>query len=600
MPEAIGLIISQPFLQRALVAGILISLCAALLGVSLVLKRFSMIGDGLSHVGFGALAIACAANIAPLYFSLPIVVIAAFLLLRMSESGKIKGDAAIALISTGALAVGVMVTSLTTGMNVDIYNYMFGSILTMSNADVALSVVLSIAVLALYIVFYNEIFAVTFDESFSKATGTKVSAYNMLIAALTAVTIVIGMRMMGALLISSLIIFPAVTSMRLCKSYRSVILTSAAVSVLCFFSGLLVSIRFEAPTGASVVCVNIFAFGVFSLIRAAVTSAKLSVGAKKAVAVILAAAAAATAFVLPLTGSVQVYKKEKTSVVATTFAPFDFSRQIAGEDAEVSMLLAPGEESHTFEPTSADIMKIEECDVFVYGGGESDEWVRSILFSIDKSSISVVRMMDVTENLREETLEGMQPEEEHDHDHDHDDHGENEEYDEHVWTSPKNAEKIVSAIGKALCERDEEHRAGYEERTKQYLEKLTELDGRFEALSKKAAGRHFVVGDRFPFKYLADEYSLEFYAAFPGCSAQSDANPTTIAFLSEKVRNEKIPVIYKVDLSTGSVARSISESTGAKVETLWSCHVVSADDFKNGETYLSLMQRNLKALEDGC
>lgn len=590
MPEAISLILSQPFLQRALVAGVLISLCAALLGVSLVLKRFSMIGDGLSHVGFGALAIACAANIAPLYFSLPIVVVAAFLLLRMSENGKIKGDAAIALISTGALAVGVMVTSLTTGMNVDIYNYMFGSILTMSNADVALSVVLSIAVLALYLVFYNEIFAVTFDESFSKATGTKVGAYNMLIAALTAVTIVIGMRMMGALLISSLIIFPAITSMRLCKSYKSVILSSAAVSVVCFFSGLLVSIRFEAPTGASVVCVNIFALAVFSLLRAVSNSSKLTKNAKKIFIAAIAVSSAAVLFAVGLTGSVKVYEKKKTSVVAATFAPYDFARQIAGGDAEVTMLLAPGEESHTFEPTASDIMKIEQCDVFIYGGGESDEWVNSMLSSIDTEKISVIRMMDVTENLKEETLEGMENEEES---HDHED----EEYDEHVWTSPKNAEKIVSAISKAICEKDKEHSETYEKRTAEYLSKLNALDKEFEAFSKKAADKHFVVGDRFPFKYLADEYSLKFYVAFPGCSAQSDANPTTIAFLSQKVKEEKIPVVFKVDLSTGSVAKSISESTGAKVMTLYSCHVVSAEAFKKGETYLSLMEHNLDVLK---
>lgn len=592
MPEALSLILTQPFLQRALVCGILISLCAALLGVSLVLKRFSMIGDGLSHVGFGALAIACAANIAPLYFSLPIVVIAAFLLLRMSESGKIKGDAAIALISTGALAVGVMVTSLTTGMNVDIYNYMFGSILTMSNADVALSVVLSVAVLVLYLVFYNEIFAVTFDESFSKATGTKVGAYNMLIAALTAVTIVVGMRMMGALLISSLIIFPAITSMRLCKSYKSVIFSSAAVSVFCFFSGLLVSIRFEAPTGASVVCVNIFALAAFSLVRSVLNSAKLKSKAKKPLAVAVAVIFAFAVFAVPLTGSVRVYKKSRTSVVAATFAPYDFARQIAGDDAEVTMLLAPGEESHTFEPTASDIMKIEQCDVFVYGGGESDEWVNSMLSSIDKSKITVVRMMDVTENLKEETLEGMETEEH--------DAGEEDEYDEHVWTSPKNAKKIVLAISKALCKRDEANKANYEKRTDEYLLKLDALDGAFEEFSKENAEKHFVVGDRFPFKYLADEYSLRFYAAFPGCSAQSDANPTTIAFLSEKVKEEKIPVVFKVDLGTGSVAKSIAESTGAKVETLYSCHVISSTDFKNGETYLSLMYRNLSALQSAA
>lgn len=587
MPETIELIISQPFLQRALIGGVLLSLCAALLGVSLVLKRFSMIGDGLSHVGFGALAIACAANIAPLYFSLPIVIAAAFLLLRMSESGKIKGDAAIALISTGALAVGVMVTSLTTGMNVDIYNYMFGSILTMSSADVALSVVLSIAVLALYIVFYHEIFAVTFDESFSKATGTKAGAYNMLIAALTAVTIVIGMRMMGALLISSLIIFPAITSMRVCKSYKSVILSSAAVSVVCFFSGLLVSIRFEAPTGASVVCVNIFALAAFSLIRCVLNSARIKKG-KKVLSVSVALLAAFCVLAVPLTGEVKVYRKEKASVVATSFAPFDLARQVAGDDAEITMLLAPGEESHTFEPTAADIMKIEQCDVFIYGGGESDEWVSSMLSSIDTENICVVRMMDVTENLREEALEGMQEEDREE--------GE-EEYDEHVWTSPKNAGKIVSAISAALCQKDSANKESYEKRTSECLEKLNELDGEFRTLSEKAGGRHFVVGDRFPFKYLADEYNLSFYAAFPGCSAQSDANPTTIAFLSEKVRAEKLPVVFKVDLSSGNVAESIAENTGASVLTLYSCHVITADDFKNKETYFSLMERNLSALE---
>lgn len=268
MLDTLSFLFSHAFMVRALVVGGLISLCCALLGVSLVLKRFSMIGDGLSHVGFGALAIACAANIAPLYFSIPIVILAAFALLAMNEKGKLKGDAAIALISTGALAVGVMVTSMTTGMNVDIYNYMFGSILAMSRSDVVLSVVLSVAVIALFLVFYDEIFAVTFDESFAKATGTKVGAYNMLLAALTAVTIVVGMRMMGALLISSLIIFPTVTAMRVCKSFRRVIGMSVGVSLLCFFVGLLVSVRFEAPTGASVVCVNIACLAFFSLFGA--------------------------------------------------------------------------------------------------------------------------------------------------------------------------------------------------------------------------------------------------------------------------------------------------------------------------------------------
>ena len=206
---------SYTFLIRAVVVGLLVSLCAALLGVSLVLKRYAMIGDGLSHVGFGTLAIATAMNAAPLTVSIPIVLLAAFFLLRISENSKIKGDAAIALISTSSLAIGVVVISLTTGMNTDVCNYMFGSILAMSRNDVTLSIALAIVVLILYVLFYNKIFAVTFDETFAQATGVKTGFYNMLIAFLTAITIVLGMRMMGALLITSLIIFPALTSMRL-------------------------------------------------------------------------------------------------------------------------------------------------------------------------------------------------------------------------------------------------------------------------------------------------------------------------------------------------------------------------------------------------
>ncbi|MDR3270344.1 MAG: metal ABC transporter permease [Peptococcaceae bacterium] len=254
---------SYTFLVRAVVVGILVAICAALLGVSLVLKRYAMIGDGLSHVGFGTLAISTAMNAAPLTVSIPIVVLAAFLLLRISENSKIKGDAAIALISTSSLAVGVIVISLTTGMNTDVCNYLFGSILAMNKDDVQLSLVLAVVVLAMFVLFYHKIFAVTFDENFAKATGVKTNLYNMLIAFLTAITIVLGMRMMGALLISSLIIFPALTSMRLCKKFRSVTICSAVVSVVCFFSGVVISYTQATPTGASVVIVNILAFMLF-------------------------------------------------------------------------------------------------------------------------------------------------------------------------------------------------------------------------------------------------------------------------------------------------------------------------------------------------
>lgn len=258
---------SYLFMQRALVVGLLVSLCAALLGVSLVLKRYSMIGDGLSHVGFGALAIASALNLAPLAVAVPVVIAAAILLLRLRQNAAVKGDAAIAMISSSALAIGIISVSLTTGMNTEVSSYMFGSVLSLSQEDAVLSVVLSLAVLALFILFYPRIFAVTFDETFSKATGTRTELYNTLIAVLTAVTVVLGMRMMGALLISSLIIFPALSAMRVCRSFKSVVFVSSVISVICFLLGLVASYLLETPTGASIVIADLAAYGLCYCVR---------------------------------------------------------------------------------------------------------------------------------------------------------------------------------------------------------------------------------------------------------------------------------------------------------------------------------------------
>lgn len=257
--------LSYPFMRRAVIVGLLISLCAALLGVSLVLKRYSMIGDGLSHVGFGALAIASAVGVAPMKVAIPVVIAAAFLLLRISENSKIRGDAAIALISTGSLALGVIITSLS-GTNTDLNSYLFGSILAMSQQDVILSIILSLFVLILFVLFYSRIFAVTFDESFAKATGTRTGVLNILIAVMTAITVVLGMRMMGTLLMSSLIVFPAMTSMRICKRFKTVTIISAINAVLCYTIGIFASYALSTPTGASVVAVNIAALCLFSLI----------------------------------------------------------------------------------------------------------------------------------------------------------------------------------------------------------------------------------------------------------------------------------------------------------------------------------------------
>ena len=258
---------SYNFLVRAFIVGSLVSICAALLGLSLVLKRYSMIGTGLSNVGFGSLAIATALGLAPLSVSIPVVIATAFLLLRLSENSKIKGDSAVALVSTSSLAIGVVVISVTTGMNTDVCNYLFGSILAMSAADVNLSIFLSVMVLILFVLFYNKIFSITFDETFAQASGIKTGIYNMLIALLTALTIVLGMRMMGAMLIASLIIFPALTSMRIFKTFKSVTISSVIISILCFFIGVVLSYWYGTPTGASVVLINIVAFLLFWFIE---------------------------------------------------------------------------------------------------------------------------------------------------------------------------------------------------------------------------------------------------------------------------------------------------------------------------------------------
>ncbi len=274
-----GRYLGYPFIRRALAVGLSVSLCAALLGVPLVLKRYSMIGDGLSHVGFGALAIATALGSVPaasryygaaswisenpMVFTTIVVIILAFLLLKLNASSRIKGDAAIALLSTGALAIGVVVVSTTKGINIDITNYLFGSILSVSTGDALYATIVSVAVAALFIVSYRRLFAVTFDETFARATGTHASFFNMLLAILTAVTVVMGMRLMGTMLISSLIIFPALTAMRVFSRFLQVVLAAGVISAVCFLIGLMLSCVYSLPTGAGVVAVNIVFFAVF-------------------------------------------------------------------------------------------------------------------------------------------------------------------------------------------------------------------------------------------------------------------------------------------------------------------------------------------------
>lgn len=248
---------SYPFITRALIVGTLVSICAALLGVILVLKRYSLIGHGLSDVGFASLSFALAFSLSPFLVATPIMIIASFIIMYVSQNKKINGDVAIGIFSTGALAFGVIITSLTKGFNVDVYGYMFGSILAMSQSDVVLSVVLAVVVLTVFIIFYNRLFLITLDESFAKASGINVMFYQFLISFLTAITVVLGMRMMGTLLISSLIVFPAFIAKKIARSFKSLMIVSALISVFCFIFGIVLSFEFNIPTGAGIVLVNV-------------------------------------------------------------------------------------------------------------------------------------------------------------------------------------------------------------------------------------------------------------------------------------------------------------------------------------------------------
>lgn len=257
---------SYSFMVRAFIVGVLISLTSALVGVSLVLRKNSMIGDGLSHVGFGAFAIATILGVTPIYFALPIVIITSFLILKIGNNERIHGDAKIALISASALAIGTFAVSITKGVNTDINNYLFGSILSISSQDVIASIILTIIVIGLYLFSYNRIFAITFDEKFAKSIGVNTDLYNIIFAILSSVVIVLGMRLMGALLISSLIIFPTIISMQVFKNFKSVVISSACISVITFITGLISSYVFETPTGSTIVIINIITLLLFKIV----------------------------------------------------------------------------------------------------------------------------------------------------------------------------------------------------------------------------------------------------------------------------------------------------------------------------------------------
>ena len=295
---------------------------------------------------------------------------------------------------------------------------------------------------------------------------------------------------------------------------------------------------------------------------------------------------------------------DKISVISTIFAPYDFIRQIAGDNAEITMLLPPGSESHSYEPTPQDIIKIQNCDVFVYVGGDSDSWVHGILESMDTSNMKIITLMDCVDVVEEEIVEGMEHDYDHDEDehhedeHDHDEHEHKHEYDEHVWTSPKNAKIIVQKIADVLCGTDPVNAVVYKQNADDYIAQLDELDAKFQDIVDNALHNTMIFGDRFPFRYFADAYGLEYFAAFPGCSTETEASAATIAFLIDKIKAEAVPVVFHVELSNKKMANTLSEETNAKVLLFHACHNVTRDEMAQGITYIDLMNQNVENLKE--
>lgn len=289
-------------------------------------------------------------------------------------------------------------------------------------------------------------------------------------------------------------------------------------------------------------------------------------------------------------GAAEQKSDEKLSIVTTIFPAYDFARQVFGDTAEVTMLLKPGMESHSYDPSAKDALTISECDLFIYNGGESDQWVENILESAP--DVKTLRMTDSVQLHEEVIAEGMQHDEDESHDHDE------AEYDEHIWTSPKNAEKIVSAIADAACEISPENADALKANAERCIADISQLDADFEQLFRNEQ-RCFVFGDRFPLLYFFEEYGLSYSAAFPGCGSNTEPSIRTMTYLSDKLKeNDTVPAVFCIELSNRDIADSLAKEAGLPVAEFHSCHNITADDFAAGETYISLMRRNYNTLAE--
>ena len=565
-------ILAWPFVWRAFVAGATIALSAALLGVTLVLRRLSFIGDGLSHVAFGAMAVSAALGLAGagLALSLPLTAIVAVLLL--GRRGRVQGDAALAMLSVGAMAAGYLLMNIfpsSANVSGDVCTSLFGavSLLTLSTAETWLCVALAVAVIAFSALTYNKSFDIAFDEDFSRASGANVTLYNYICAIVVAVVIVVSMRLVGALLVSALIVFPVISAMRLVKSYRAVTLVSAAFALGCALSGLLLAVALELPVGATVVAVNAVAAAMAFYIPRALALLPVVVASLIVVPLFLPRS--------PHTAAHACDVAAKPSILVSIAPVYDWTRQILGDATnrvELALLQHSGGDMHSFQPTASDIRDIASADLFIYVGGVSDRWVGDVL--------------SANPNPRRKALALVMREPENDHEADH-------EEDEHVWLSLKNAQLLVPEIAEAVAallggEEAEKVAAN----AREYVAALAQLDGEYGAALAEAPSKSLIVADRFPFADLARDYGLDCHAAFSGCSAEAEASFATVQRLAAEVDRHQAKAILVLETGDARLAHAVRDASKTHDQLILVLNSMQSGDVR----YLEAMRANLAVL----
>ncbi len=299
-----------------------------------------------------------------------------------------------------------------------------------------------------------------------------------------------------------------------------------------------------------------------------------------------------------LTGCNINKKDNKLTIISTSFPGYDFARAVVKDsDVDVKMLLSPGAEMHDFEPTPQDIKNIKNSDIFIYVGGDSDEWIEDVLDDLDTKKTKIIKLMDLVDTVEEDLVEGMEEHEE-EHEHHHDEDEEEVEYDEHVWTSPINAITIVSKLKEEVKKIDSKNETLYEENANKYIAELNKIDSDIRDVVNNSERKEVIFGDRFPLRYFIDEYGLSYYAAFPGCSEQTEASAKTISFLINKIKEDNIPVVFHIELSSGKIAKTIAKETNTKVLEFNTAHNISKKDFDAGVTYVDIMKKNVKVLKE--